>query len=818
MQFADVILPLSLSRLYTYSVPEGMEVKAGIRVLVPFGNHKQYTAIVKLVHQTVPGFKTREIISVVDPQPIFGEKHFRFWDWMAGYYISNLGEIMLASMPAGLRVESETFLTLAQHVIENFDLSGLTENERQVLNILQEEAKPMKAEDLSKKLGRKNIFPVLNSLITRQMISGEEKIPRFSGTKSFSMVRLSAKAKEDSWMKKIFDSLEKRSPVQLKILMAFLQISMENGTISEERGRLLARSGGTPAALGQLVKKGVMEIFTAVENDVPVIYQSGKETDIFYSPKQQQAIDNIQKGFSKNEVVLFQGITSSGKTEIFIHFIKEFLKQGKQVLYLLPEIALTTQIIRRLKGYLGNRVEVYHSRFSQGERSRVWKQSASGDSAKLILGARSSVLLPFNNLGLVIVDEEHDGSYKQQDPAPRYQARDAALMLARLNGAKTILGSATPSVESFFQAKSGKYALVSLSERFGGIEPPVMAVGDMLDATRKKTMKGPFTPALFERISQALGRKEQIILFQNRRGFAPVLECQSCGWNPTCVNCDVSLVYHSQGAKLRCHYCGFSGPVTKVCPACGDTSLKLLGLGTEKVVEETGILFSDAKISRLDIDSAGSRRALENIIRDFESRKEDILVGTQMVTKGLDFSNVSTIGILNADSLMKYPDFRSSEKCFQLIVQVAGRAGRKGDPGKVVVQTWDGKHPLLQKAMSYDYEGFYESEMEERKVYNYPPFSRLIAVRFKDSDRVKVDRCADAMAKRLSGRLGKWLLGPQPPYISRVKNKYLNQILLKIPREKSIASVKKMLEIVIRELNGQELFRSVIIQADVDPQ
>ncbi len=819
--YVRVILPLALHKLFTYSVPAELESSIVLykRVIVQFGAKKLYSALIHSIQEEMPSYETKEIISVLDEAPIVLEKQIQLWNWISDYYLCSLGEVMNAALPSGLKLESESRITLGKE-IENLDLSLLTQNERLILQSLETKRKGLSILELGKLLHRKNVFPMLQSLIAKGLVHVEENLKSSFSLKTETYIQLSEEAKDEDKLQEIFKKIEKRSPKQVEVLMAFIRLCQEEGEAEILKSVLMKKVDASPVVLSQMIKKN---IFVAIEQAIdrlPVYKSEPVKEEIQYNEFQTKALQEIASLHKEKDVVLLHGVTSSGKTEIYIRLIQDAIAKGKQVLYLLPEIALTSQIIRRLQKYFGNDVGVYHSKFTDNERVEIWNKQLSlseNASYKIILGARSSVFLPFNNLGLVIVDEEHESSFKQQDPAPRYNARDSAILLAQEAGAKVLLGSATPSLESYYNAISGKFGLVEINQRFGGIQMPEIEVEDLRIARKKKQMKSHFSPMLYKGISDALQNKEQIILFQNRRGFAPYLECPTCCWTPHCIHCDVALVLHKQSGKLRCHYCGFNQEPPSACQACDEPAMKMMGFGTERIEEEMKELFPDAKVARLDLDSAGSRTAFHLLIHEFERKNIDVLVGTQMVTKGLDFDSVSTVGIMNADSMLKYPDFRAHEKSFQLMAQVSGRSGRKNKRGKVIIQAGQADHPIIRFVLENNYKEFFNYEMADRQRFSYPPFTRIVDLTLKHKDAGIVNRAAKYLVEVMKKPFGEMVLGPEIPIVARVRNLYLNKIMIKVPKTHSLGIIKSTLLEMIKEFKGTEAYRSVQVTIDVDP-
>ena len=726
--FVEIVLPLSLAINYTYRVPYELNeaVAVGKRVVVQFGKHKIYTALVKSIGKIPPAhYQAKYIIDVIDDYPVVNEKQFEFWNWITSYYLCNEGDVMSAALPTGLKLASETVLLLREELPEELDLS---DKEQLIFEVLHKQHR-ISIDEVASLLGQKTVYPIVNSLIAKEIIvAAEEVVDKYKPLlKSF--VKLNDFYHDDVNLKALFEQLEK-APKQLDALLAYLKLSKGKGFVS--KNQLIEESGSGQAALKALADKGV---FYTEKRPVSRLSSDGELFDINFelSDHQKGALAKVKEQFETKDVVLLHGVTAAGKTQLYIKLIEEAIANGGQVLFLLPEIALTTQIVERIKLYFGSKIGVYHSKFNDNERVEIWNKVLSG-AYQVVLGARSAVLLPFSDLKLVVVDEEHENSYKQYDPAPRYQARDAAIYLAHLHRAKVVLGSATPSLESYYNAKTDKYGLVELTERFGGVQLPLQEVVSIAEETKRKKMISYFTSVLVDDIADALEKKEQVILFQNRRGYATILICATCGYAPKCVNCDVSLTYHKSSGKLHCHYCGYHQSSINVCPACGSVHVEQKGFGTERIEEELSLIFPDAKIARLDLDSTRTKNGMQQIISDFQEKKNDILIGTQMVAKGLDFENVSLIGVINADTLLNFPDFRAFERSYQLLAQVAGRAGRREKQGKVCIQAYADDHRIIKQVINNDYQQMYNDELEERKQFNYPPFSRLIFVNVKHKD------------------------------------------------------------------------------------
>lgn len=818
--YVDVLLPLPLANWYTYSLPESLEgqVQTGSRVIVSFGRKKFYTALVANVHYCPPeGYEIKDVTEVLDTRPILLPQQFRLWKWMASYYLCTMGDVYKAALPSGMKLESETIVTA------NPDYEATTPlapREQQVLDLLAQDPEQCITQLEKRTDATRNILPVINSLLAKGAISVKEELKRNYKPKTEIRVKLSPDCQTEERLHQLFDELG-RAPKRLALLMKYLELSgffTDKASLREvSKKELLTRADATPTIFNGLVEKGIFETY---------LYEVGRldreQTHTVainpLNPAQQAAYDAILSHFREKNVCLLHGVTSSGKTEIYIHLIRQAIENGQQVLYLLPEIALTTQITERLKRVFGGRIGIYHSKFPDAERVEIWqKQLRPEGHYDIILGVRSSVFLPFHNLGLIIVDEEHETTYKQQDPAPRYHARDTAIMLASIYGAKVLLGTATPSIDSYHNALAGKYGLVALNERYKDIRLPEIRIVDIKELARKKMMNGPFSPELLAAVRQALERHEQVILFQNRRGFAPMIECKVCGWVPKCKNCDVSLTYHKGLNQLTCHYCGYTYAVPRSCPACGSVELVNRGFGTEKIEDNIREIFPDAKVARMDLDTTRSRSAYERIIADFEAGKTHILIGTQMVSKGLDFDHVSVVGILNADNMLNYPDFRAHERAFQLMAQVAGRAGRRDKRGLVILQTKSPDLPVIHQVVTNDYKQMYEDQTAERKLFHYPPFCRFIYVYLKHRKEDVVTQAADTLAAWLRTAFGDKVLGPDKPPVGRIQMLFIKKIVIKLDLNMSGTKVRDYLLSVQRQLIEDERFRSLVVYYDVDP-
>ncbi len=811
--FIEVVLPLAISKTYTYRVPLEMSsgIRIGKRVVVQFGRSKIYTAIIYQVSETPPAlYEAKYIIDILDEEPIVNEFQLCLWKWMSEYYLCHMGEVMQAALPSALKLASETRIILNQS--EEIDKALLSDKEFLIVDALDLHAE-LKVSDISKLLGQKTIFPILRGLFEKNIIIISEEISEKFKPRKKSFITLNPLYKEAASRKALFEVLE-RAPKQLELLLAYFKLEKQLTEIA--KSELLETSGSGPSALKALIDK---EVF--IQEDKIVSRLSAEELETLHDFKlndaQEIALAGIREQLKEKDVVLLYGETSSGKTQIYIRLIEQMLLEGKQTLYLLPEIALTTQVVERLREHFGSQVGIYHSRFNDNERAEVWQKVLKGEY-KMILGARSSIFLPFKELGLVIVDEEHESSYKQYDPAPRYHARDSAIYLAHLHKAKILLGSATPSLESYYNAKIKKYGLVTLKGRYGGVKSPLIEVVSIAEETKRKTMKSHFTSVLMNEIKEALSRKEQVILFQNRRGYTPFLLCTTCGFTPKCINCDVSLTFHKSSAKLHCHYCGYKQDVLTACPACGSTRIEQKGFGTEKIEDELQRLFEDAKIARMDLDSTRTRNSFQVLLNDFEEGKIDILVGTQMVAKGLDFGNVTTIGIISADSMLNYPDFRAFERSFQMLAQVSGRAGRRAKQGKVIIQAYDTSHRIISQVIRNDYEEMFNTEILERRNFHYPPLYRLIQLDVKHKDLSKLVIIAVSLGKLLRSQFGERILGPEAPMISRIRNYYIQTILIKVEKEGvSVHKIKEALQQILINFDTIPANKGVYMHIDVDP-
>lgn len=811
--FIEVILPLSLSINYTYRVPFELndQVVVGKRVVVQFGKNKIYTALIKRITNEAPGvYEAKYIIDVVDAYPIITAEQLELWAWMSEYYICNEGDVMSAALPAGLKLASETIIALQESESSEEELI-FSDKEDAILRALRNRPN-LTIDDVSALLGQKTVYPIINSLLEKGVIYIAEEVVEKYKPLLKSYVSLNPFYEEEENLKQLFKVLE-RAPKQLDAFMAYLKTAKRQQMISKQQ--LLEESDCGPGALKALIDK---QIFTVYKRPVSRLKEESEEFILNFelSSVQQQAYDEIIQRFEEKDVVLLHGVTASGKTQIYIKLIEQAIEDGGQVLFLLPEIALTTQVVERIQRYFGDAIGVYHSKFNNNERVEIWNKVLNG-KYRIVLGARSAVFLPFKDLKLIVVDEEHESSYKQQDPAPRYQARDAAIYLGHLHKAKTILGSATPAIETYFNALGGKFGLVKIAERFGGVALPEQEVISISEETKKKKMVSYFSSRLIEEIANTLEQKEQVILFQNRRGYATILICATCGYAPKCVNCDVSLTYHKTSGKLHCHYCGYHQSSVTMCPACGSVHMEQKGFGTERVEEELSLVFPDARISRLDVDSTRTKNGLQQIITEFQEKKTEILIGTQMVAKGLDFDNVTLIGVINADTLLNFPDFRAFERSYQLLAQVAGRAGRRDKQGKVIIQAYDDSHRIIRQVIGNHFEEMYREELNERREFKYPPFTRLIFINIRHKDPDLLNLAAQKFANALRVPLGYRILGPEQPLVSRVRNYYIKQVIIKSDKSTSLPKVKSILKETILQFQSEKEFRSVNFQIDVDP-
>lgn len=762
--FVDCIVPLPLEGVFTYNVPAHLsqKVQVGCRVNVPFGQKKQYAALVTRVYEEQPSYQTKDILAILDEEKMLLPNQLKLWQWVAEYYMCTLGEVYKAAIPSGLK-DKDGVVRYKPRTVDCVRLCG------EYFNAFR-----------------------LNSALAAMKAAPKQQL---------LMIRY----------------------IELTGVNAALTVDNPNILKEITREELLKATGCSSSILKAVCERGLLEEYEKTVDRIPTASIPAALILQSLSDAQQTAVDQIKDVWREKDVCLLHGVTSSGKTEIYIHLISEMLAQGKQVLYMLPEIVLTSQLTDRLRKVFGDRLGVYHSRYTDAERVEVYRKQISDNPYDIIVGVRSSVLLPFHNLGMVIIDEEHETSFKQTEPAPRYHARNVALVMARMAGAKTLLGTATPSLESYSNAVAGKYGYVSLTTRFGNVCMPEIEVVDIAELKRKKLMNGPFSPLLLREIRQALERKEQVILFQNRRGFAPVVECHVCGWTPQCPHCDVSLTYHKRTNQLTCHYCGFSTSIAQRCPQCDADSLNSKGYGTERIEDVLASVFPEARVARMDLDTTRSRSAYEGIIKGFQHGDTDILIGTQMVTKGLDFRRVSVVGILNASTMLNQPDFRSYERAYQMMTQVAGRAGRSSGtdghnvrPGRVILQVHDAKQPTVMQVVKGDYEGMFRTQMEERRLFVYPPLCRLVYVYIKHKDESVLEHLAEEMANLLRKVFGHRVLGPDMPPIARVQTMYIRKVCLKLELGANMTEARRRLHEIQRYITSKPEYKSAVMYYDVD--
>ena len=821
--FADILLPLALENTLTYGIPADLQLAVGQRVVVPLGKRKRYTGIVTRLHDEAPaeGVELKYVEEAVDEAPLLRPAQLQFWEWLSNYYICTKGEVLKAALPSGLKLESEMRLIRAESPA---DVAEMTPLQQAIYHLLDAE-KPTTLEDITSKLKRTSIINTVRQMIDSGWVEVRETMRESFRARTETYVRLPESVVLEDKIDALFDGLRKGGK-PYALLLAYTDLARSSAALrlrnpkllaEVSRSQLLQRVEGGDAALRALIEKGYLESYSVEVGRLKTCAATETLGMRPLNDHQQRALEQIKTSFQQHDITLLHGVTSSGKTEVYMKLIEDTLAEGKQVLYMLPEIALTTQITTRLGRVFGDKMGVYHSKFPDAERVELWKRQLTDKAFPLILGVRSSLFLPFQNLGLIIVDEEHETSYKQQDPAPRYHARDAALVLAKQLGAKVLLGTATPSLESFYKARQKRYGFVEMRERFGGVELPEIIVEDVKELKRKKMMKTPFSPRLKEEIQAALERKEQAILFLNRRGYSPVLDCHHCGWTPKCTQCDVSLTFHQREQRLVCHYCGKSYDVPRSCPNCHEADLRDIGYGTEKIQAAIEAVFPTARTARMDLDTTRSRAAYEQIIRKFQKGETDILIGTQMLTKGLDFDRVSVVGIINADQLTNMPDFRAHERAFQMLSQVAGRAGRRGKQGKVVMQTRQVEHPLTQQVVTNDYFGMYAEQMQERQLFRYPPFYRVIHIFLKHRDDRTVEAASAYLASLLRPHFPTDLLGPERPLVAKVQMQYIRKFMLKVAPNLQPASIRATLRAARNVVAEHPEFKGLTIYYDVDP-
>lgn len=813
-KYADIIIPLALPRNYTWTIPSHLAemVHPGCRVEVNLGKNKKYAGVVKRIHDEKPEFfEPKDILNVLDTEPVVFEQQLKLWEWIASYYMCSEGEVMAAALPSHFKLSSETVVIYNEEYGDDF--SVLDHDEYMVAEALLIK-KELKLTEVQQILDSSHVYPVISRLISKRVCYVWEALKQTYSPKKETYVLLNPIYDKEEELEKLINEDKKlqRAEKQMELLLSYLHLIKTEGEVT--KSGLLKKSGASEAQLKGLIDKNILRI--EKRNIDRIVYlPKDIKIDFELTADQQSAFAKIKESFISKQVCLLHGVTSSGKTLVYIKLIEEIIRQGKQVLYLLPEIALTSQIIRRLQKHFGGYIGIYHSKFTQNERVEIWNKVKNGE-LKVVLGARSSVFLPFHNLGLVISDEEHDSSFKQYDPAPRYNGRDAAIYFASLFNANVLLGSATPSLESYFNAATGKYGLVELTQRYGDLQMPTIEFVDLRTIEKKDRAKVILSPPLTEAVKSVIEKGKQVILFQNRRGYTPYQVCNVCSWIPQCKYCDVSLTYHKFTNKLVCHYCGTTYPPVQTCMACGSHDFVQRNFGTEKIEEQLQEAFPDFKIARMDVDSVKGKHAHDTLIQQFEQRRIDILVGTQMVVKGLDFDNVDLVGILDADGLLSFAEFRVNERAFQLMEQVSGRAGRK-EAGKVLIQTMNPNHPILQFVQQHNYKGMFEEELLKRKQFSYPPFARLILLTFKHKIKEVVESAALHFANSLKNKYGDYIIGPAEPVINRIRNQFMIELLLKLPRDsKLISQCKTDLLEQVAILHNEARYKSVVAVPDVD--
>ena len=824
MYFVEVILPLSLAKTFTYSISEAEShyLKIGMRVAVPFGKSKIYTALAIEIHQNKPAlYEAKEIQQILDERPIVTKIQISHWQWIASYYMCAIGDVYRGAMPSALLLESETLIS--QKTDSFVDTSLLSDDEFLVYEALQQQSS-LKVQDIIAILNKKNIFPVIQQLIDKNILVLQEEIQETYKPKLIRYVKLNSRYDSNQGLTDLLETL-KNANKQKEIVMRYFQLSAAENSKARFENRitmpitvkkLVDETNSSAAIIKALIEKEIFEEYFLQQDRVNF---TGKisEFELLLSAEQKKALVAIKNVFSQKEVCLLHGVTSSGKTEIYIKLIEEYLENGKQILYLLPEIALTTQLVGRLRNYFGNKVAVFHSKYNNNERIEVWNQVLQkSEKAQIVIGARSALFLPFDNLGFIIVDEEHEQTFKQADPAPRYHARDAAIVLAHSFKAKVLLGSATPSIETYFNAKTGKFGLVEITKRYGNVLMPNIELVDLKEKYFRKKMTGHFSDILIEEITAALSMGEQVILFQNRRGYSPIIECITCGHVPHCQQCDVSLTYHKHKNQLRCHYCGYTMAKPTHCQACSSVDLTTKGFGTEQIEQELCSLFPNSKIGRMDQDTTRGKFGFEKIIDSFKNREIEILVGTQMLAKGLDFDNVSLVGVMNADNMLYHPDFRAFERTYQMLTQVAGRAGRSEKQGKVIIQTYNPDHNTIQQVTTNNYEAMFDEQLYDRKIYKYPPYYKIIKVTLKQRDFEKLKTGSMWLYQVMSQNLNMPVLGPEEPIISRIRNEYIRIIVIKIPLSVSIGNTKITIQKMLNSFEAVSQFRSIKTTLNID--
>ena len=816
MYFVEVILPLPLPKLYTYRINEDEAhfLQMGMRVAVSFGKSKVYTALVHKVHTNEPTYETKDIEYILDETPIVTPEQITHWQWIADYYMCTLGEVIKSALPSAFLLESETIIEIAE---KDLNSNLFSDDEFQVYEALHYKT-ALKGSEVSKIISKKKTLKVIKSLVEKGAARISERIFEKYVPKLVKFIRLAEDYQSQEGLQKALELL--KGEKQKKLIMAYFNyINREVLPLKVEK--LLEEAKVSNAVLKSVVEKGILEIYYFQKDRV-----SFADSEVLAKKTlnniQNEALYQVQQQFQTKNTVLLQGVTASGKTEIYIELIDQYLKEGKQVLYLLPEIALTIHLINRLKKHFGKNLSVYHSKYNTNERVEVWNNVLNNCSkAQLVVGVRSSVYLPFKDLGLVVIDEEHDSSYRQFDPAPRLQARDSAIMLANLFKAKTLLGTATPSIESMHNVKVGKYGFVYLSKRYANFLPPTIELIDIKDKQHRKRMNGHFSDILIEEMTNTLSQGKQVLLFQNRRGYAPIVQCMHCGTVPQCPHCDVSLTFHHSSNQLRCHYCGYAIPMPKTCIACGSVDLKTKGFGTEQISKELEILFPQVAIDRMDQDTTNGKYGYEKILAKFEQQETQILVGTQMISKGLDFENIGLVGVMNADALIHSPDYRAYERSFQLLLQVSGRAGRSAQRGKVLIQTYNPQHPVIQQVLQNDFKGMYQSQIEERQSFSYPPFVQMIKITLKHTNFNRTNEGAEwfanALKEAFASKKGIEILGPEFPLISRIRNEYMKDVLVKVkPSELSIHHTKEQIKRIETSFQSISNFRAIRVSYLID--
>ena len=810
--FIEIILPIAVPRTFTYRVSEAEfhYIKVGVRVAVPFGKTKMYTGLVSSLHHNEPTlYEAKEINQIIDTNPVVTAIQLQHWHWIASYYMCSIGEVFRSALPSALLLESESIISLKPN--QSFD-NELSDDEFLIFEALNVQSS-LKIVEVVAILNKKNVFSTIQSLLTKNVITLQEEVIEEYKPKLIRYIKLHSKYGSNEELAQLLE-IVKNAPKQKELILAYFQLkSIDKNPISVKK--IVEFSGAISGLIKILVDKNIFEEYYIQQDRIS--FQDANKKEVQLHDFQTKAFQEIQTSFYNHDVCLLHGVTASGKTEVYIKLISQYLALNKQILYLLPEIALTTQLVSRLTEYFGNKVAVFHSKYSNNERVEVWNQVLiNSNKAQIVIGARSALFLPFQDLGFIIIDEEHEQNFKQTDPAPRYHARDAAIVLANFHKAKVLLGSATPSIETYFNTQNKKYALVEMNERFGNAVLPDIELVDLKDSYFRKKMNGHFSQNLIENIATALANSEQVILFQNRRGYAPVIECTTCGHVPQCQQCDVSLTYHKFKNQLRCHYCGYSMAKPSSCVACSSIDLTTKGFGTEQIELELAQLFPTQNIKRMDQDTTSGKHSFARLIDSFKNREINILVGTQMLAKGLDFDNVSLVGILNADSMLYFPDFRAFERSFQLMTQVAGRAGRSDKKGKVIIQTYNPNHNIIQQVVQNDFVSMYNEQLFERKIYHYPPFYKLIKITLKQKDFEKLKDGSMWLYQVLSQQFDFPVLGPEEPIVNRIRNEFIRTILIKIPQEKSLITTKKMIRKIVNSFESISQFKAIKVGINVD--